>query len=313
MDDSTARYYGAIRTADTLKNMSNSESVFEIGSISKVFTSTLLAHASVEGGINPDEPIRNYLETEMKDSAEFTFMQLSNHTSGLPRLPPGFIWNMLLNTSNPYAYFGEEDLITYLREDVELEYEPGEEHAYSNLGAGLLGYALEQAEGASYEELLNRHIFRPLGMTRSTTVQEGIQQYLVPGLDKRGRETSNWDLNVLQGAGAIYSTAHDLSRFALANFDPSNEVYALERQTTFSNEEENLEIAMGWIISTRSSGDRWYWHNGGTGGYRTIMVISPENNRGVIVLSNISAGHSEAAEIDRLGFDLMGSLSDTDQ
>lgn len=311
IEDSTARYYGAIRVADTLKNTRNSDAVFEIGSISKVFTSSLLAHASVDGTVDPDESVRHYLDFAMKDSVDFTFTQLSNHTSGLPRLQPGFLWNMLLNSDNPYAYFGDEDLVTYLTEDVELDSKPGEEHVYSNLGAGLLGYTLEQAGGATYGELLNRHIFDPLGMTRSTTFQADIKEYLVPGLDKRGRETSNWDLNALAGAGAIYSTVRDLSRFALANFDPTNEVYSLQRQTTFSNE-EGTEVAMGWFISTRNSGERWYWHNGGTGGYRTSMVLDPENHRSVIVLSNISAGHSEAAEIDRLGFDLMGSLSERD-
>jgi len=103
----------------------------------------------------------------------------------------------------------------------------------------------------------------------------------------------------------------DLSRFALANFNPSNEAYALQRQTTYNNE-DGIEVAMGWFISTRTSGERWFWHNGGTGGYRSIMILDPENRQSVIVLSNISAGHSEAAEIDRLGFDLMGSLSGTD-
>ena len=307
IEDSSATFYGAYRDADTLKVTRNTDAVFEIGSISKVFTSTLLAHSTVDGTVEPDSSIRPYLDVSMKDSVDVTYTQLSNHTSGLPRLPPGFLWNMIWNGNNPYAYFGDEEMRAFLREEIELESNPGEEHLYSNLGSGLLGYALEQAEGESYEELLQSRIFNPLEMTRSTAVRENIEEHLVAGLNKRGNETSNWDLNALAGAGAIYSTVRDLSRFALANFDPSNEVYELQRQPTL-NIEEGREVAKGWFISTRSSGDRWYWHNGGTGGYRTIMILDPNHNRGVIVLSNISAGHSEAAEIDRLGFDLMGTL-----
>jgi CubicO group peptidase (beta-lactamase class C family) len=309
--DSTAYFYGAVREQDTLKTIQNSRDVFEIGSISKVFTSTLLAHLIDQGTLNANDQVRPYLGFAMRDSVDFTFKQLANHTSGLPRVPSGFIWSALLNRDNPYRDYDEEKLRTYLTEDVELNSSPGEEHAYSNLGAGLLGYALEQVEGSTYQELLDSLIFEPYNMNRSSADREDVQEYLVPGLDKRGTVTSNWDLNVLKGAGEIYSSAYDLSRFAIANFDPSNEVLALQRQSTFSDG-ENTEVAMGWFIRTQQNGDHWYWHNGGTGGYRSFMVMDPQTNKSVIVLSNISAGHSESREIDRLSFDLMRFLTEAD-
>jgi len=182
--------------------------------------------------------------------------------------------------------------------------EPGEIHRYSNLGAGLLGLFLSELENSSYENLLQEKIFEPMEMRRSTTDREMIEDYLVTGLTKRGGTAKNWDMADLAGAGGVLSTAEDLSRFIQANFNPDDPVLSLQRDSTFQVN-DSMDIAMGWFILNRDSGDRWYWHNGGTGGYRSSVVMDPEQKTGVVVLSNISAGHSEAVKIDRLSFDLM--------
>lgn len=131
-----------------------------------------------------------------------------------------------------------------------------------------------------------------------------IEEYLVTGLTKRGGSAKNWDLADLAGAGGILSTAEDLSLFIQANFNPDDPVLSLQRESTFQVN-DNMEVAMGWFILNRDSGERWYWHNGGTGGYRSSIVMNPEQKIGVVVLSNISAGHSKADKIDRLSFNLM--------
>ncbi len=240
----------------------------------------------------------------MAVNPDFTFLQLSNHTSGLPRLPGGYTLNFLWNMNNPYKIFNEEELRTYLKDDLVVPRDPGETHRYSNLGAGLLGFFLGEIDQSSYEELLQEKIFEPMGMSRSTTVREMIEEYLVTGLTKRGGSAKNWDLADLAGAGGILSTAEDLSLFIQANFNPDDPVLSLQRESTFQVN-DNMEVAMGWFILNRDSGERWYWHNGGTGGYRSSIVMNPEQKIGVVVLSNISAGHSKADKIDRLSFNLM--------
>ncbi len=304
ISDSGATFYGAHRNGDELSTINNHDRVFEIGSISKVFTSTLLAHAVYDSLVTKDQTVRSALDIEMSDDPNFTFLQLSNHTSGLPRLPGGYTFNFLWNMSNPYKIFDEEELKAYLKNDLILSREPGEAHSYSNLGAGLLGLFLSELENNSYENLLQSKIFEPMGMNRSTTDREKIEDYLVTGLTKRGDFAENWDLAELAGAGGILSTSEDLSRFIQANFNPDDPVLSLQRESTFQVN-DNMDIAMGWFILNRDSGAQWYWHNGGTGGYRSSLVMDPEKKNGVVVLSNISAGHSESGKIDGLSFDLM--------
>jgi CubicO group peptidase (beta-lactamase class C family) len=304
ISDSGASFYGAHRNNDELMTIDNHDRVFEIGSISKVFTSTLLAHAIHDSIISKDQTVRSALDIEMSGDPGFTFLQLSNHTSGLPRLPGGYTFNFLWNMSNPYKIFDVEELKTYLRNDLILSRDPGEAHSYSNLGAGLLGLFLSELENNSYENLLQSKIFEPMEMNRSTTNRVMVEDYLVTGLTKRGGSAENWDLAALAGAGGILSTSEDLTRFIQANFNPDNPVLSLQREATYQVN-ENMDVGMGWFILKRESGARWYWHNGGTGGYRTSLVMDPERKIGVVVLSNISAGHSESGKIDRLSFDLM--------
>jgi len=101
-DDSSATFYGAIRTADTLQTINNKKSVFEIGSLSKVFTSTLLAELVLQDKLQLDQSIQQYLDFTLNDSLQITFKQLATHTSGLPRIPSGFIWESLWHMDNPY-------------------------------------------------------------------------------------------------------------------------------------------------------------------------------------------------------------------
>jgi len=304
ISDSAVSFYGVHRLNDDLKNIDNHDLVFEIGSISKVFTSTLLAHAVYDSVINADQTVRSVLDMEMAGNPDFTFLQLSNHTSGLPRIPGGYTLNFLWNMNNPYKNFDAEELRTYLKEDLIMPRDSGETHRYSNLGAGLLGFFLEEIEQRSYEELLQQKIFEPMGMRRSTTDLKKIEDYLITGLTKRGGNAQNWDMADLAGAGGILSTSEDLSRFIQANFNSDASVLSLQRESTFQVN-DNMEVAMGWFILRRENGARWYWHNGGTGGYRSSVVMDPDQKTGVVVLSNISAGHSEAGKIDRLSFDLM--------
>lgn len=296
------RYYGVVRDGDSLRLSDNREKAFEVGSISKVFTSTLLANFVLEGTIQLDDNIGDYLEVPIKGDARITFKSLANHTSGLPRLPSNLF--LMGSPENPYKDYDDGKLESYLSEHLSLSSNAGIKSEYSNLGAGLLGYTLEEVSGKEYQDLLESYIFSKYGMQNSTTRREDIADKLVTGLDGRGHPTSNWDLGSLVGAGGILSTVEDLSKFALAQFDESDRALALTRGKTFSVNEKT-DIGLGWHINHAEGGRRWHWHNGGTGGYRSCMVIDVERKRGVIILSNVSAFHNDSQKIDRLCFALM--------
>ncbi|HKK24037.1 MAG TPA: serine hydrolase domain-containing protein, partial [Gracilimonas sp.] len=163
---------------------------------------------------------------------------------------------------------------------------------------------LEQTAGQTYEELLKEHIFMPLNMTSSTTQRENISDQLVKGVDRRGGEATNWDLASLVAAGGIYSSTEDMVRYALAQLDTTNNVYKYQKEPTYTISEDQ-QIALGWYIISREDCSEIYWHNGGTGGYRSSMALNPVNGTAVVVLSNISAGHAKSSLIDRLCFDLL--------
>jgi len=302
----TTKFYGIKRVNDTILTIDNHDNVFEIGSISKVFTATLLADMVVNNQLGLDDNINDYLEWPLKGGVKITFKQLSNHTSGLPRLPT----NLLLDSvdlENPYKDYDDLKLKQYLTQDLQLNQNPGEKSEYSNLGVGLLGYVLSEIDSTLYENLLQTKILAKYSMTGTTSNRRLISNQLVKGLDAQGNETPNWDLNVLVGAGGILSSVTDLSRFALAQFNDSDQVLALTRKPTFNLQANKADIGLGWFIQKKIEED-WIIHSGGTGGYRSNMVLDIANKNGVIILSNISAAHKNSMNIDNLGTRLMGTL-----
>ncbi len=300
-------HYGILRENDTLLPIENQYGVFELGSISKVFNATLLANFVMDGELSLKDSINGHFGFPFNKGLDFTFEELANHSSGLPRLPSDFQTVALLNPGNPYRKYDNEKLEKYLREKVKLVYEKGEKSSYSNLGAGLIAQTLIRYSNTSYEELLQQQIFQKYGMGHSTTQREQVGEALVGGLDQDGDPTSNWDLGALLGAGGIYSNTSDLAKFAMAQFDSTNLELALTREKTIADS-GNVDIGLGWYILDRGAGGKWYWHNGGTGGYSTSMAVDVDHQRAVIVLSNISSYHKDFGNIDRLCFSLMALL-----
>ena len=298
-------FYGIRRSQDTLRTVENKNKIYEIGSLTKVFTATLLANFVVDQKVHLEDPISDYIQINIEEP--ITLQQLANHTSGLPRLPSNL--NLITaDPDNPYKAYDKAKLNEYLNEEVALTTTPGTKYQYSNLGAGLLGYILSEKFTTPYGALLKEYIFDPYGMNATTTIKKDIETQLVVGLDKNGKETSNWDLNVLEGAGSILSSTEDLSKFALAQFDTRNNVFALTRNPTFSVN-KSMDIGLGWHLLKTPSNDSWVWHNGGTGGYTSSMALDIEAENGVIILSNVSAFNSAMGNIDNLCFGLMKTLT----
>ncbi|AEL25398.1 serine hydrolase domain-containing protein [Cyclobacterium marinum] len=301
-------FYGVKIENDTMFSVENQDSVFEIGSISKVFTATLLADLSLDGKLNLNDPAGKYLPWKLKNTPEFTLQQLSNHSSGLPRLPDNLILSEV-DMSNPYKDYGEEKLGFYLTEQLELQQDPGLKFDYSNLGVGLLGYMLTRIDSSSYEEMIQNRIAIPFQMESTTVNREKVMPQLVKGLDVEGKETPNWDLNVLQGAGAILSSTQDLTKFALAQFNPANQTLALTQKKTFSVTAYEKAIGLGWMIENKKDG-KWLWHGGGTGGYSSSFTLDLDRKNAVIILSNVSGFSENVVNISNLGSRLMEMIED---
>jgi len=266
------------------------QSVFEIGSITKVFTAIVLADMVAKGEVKLDDPVAKYLpegEVTMPTRAgkEITLLDLSTHRSALPRMPDNFD---PADAANPYVDYTVEDMYEFLS-NHELRRDIGAEAEYSNLAVGLLGHALARASGRSYEELVRERILEPLGMDNTAIVlTDTMRQRLAKGHDMTGSVVSNWDLDVLAGAGALRSDVRDMLKFIAANTGaPQTSLEEAMRVTHESRGvlRRDVDIGLNWIILNPGN-DKIVWHNGGTGGYHAFAGFDPKRGVGVVVLNN---------------------------
>jgi CubicO group peptidase (beta-lactamase class C family) len=297
-------FYGVIIENNELKSIENHNSIFEIGSITKVFTSTVLASLVVEQKLKLNDFINGFYTFPFKNSSKINFLDLANHTSGLPRLPDNLD---LSNEINPYRDYGSKELYEYLEKTMQIEKTFEKKYEYSNLGAGLLGHTLGLSQKQTFNELLKNRIFAKYKMLNTYTSSNGIENRIVKGLDNDGNEVSNWQFDVLFGGGGILSTTENLVKFAHAHFDTTKKELALTRKPTFDIN-ENMKIGLGWHILKSEKGFNWIWHNGGTGGYSSSMVLDVNSKNGVVILSNVSAYNPRMENIDKLCFELMKTI-----
>jgi len=305
--DSSAIFKGLRIQEDALRPSDNQNSVFQIGSISKVFTSLMLAKMVEEGQLTLDDPIQQFFEKPLHVEDTILIKQLANHHSGMKRIPGSMIWQAFWNSSNPYKNFSSEDLEDYLHHTMKLDHDPGGKYAYSNLGAGTLGHILGKIKGGSYEELLQEYIAKPLDMTHTSSDHEQWPELLVEGKNAKGKTVPYWELPGLAGAGAIASTTEDMSRFAQYYLRDSS--LAVKLQLTETRKiNDNMSIGLGWHILHQVTDHPVFWHNGGTGGFRSSMVVDPMEQKAVVLLSNVSAGHPKAGKIDELSLFLLDEI-----
>jgi len=281
---------GAPPTARTL---------YEIGSVTKVFTGLLLADAVQRKEVELDTPVAELLPAGVtvptRDKIAITLRHLTLHASGLPRLPPG----VDPKAPNPYGAYTEDHLFRDLIA-TELQDPPGARIVYSNFGTGLLGYALGRKLGGGYRKAVETRILGPLGLAdTSFTVPPAAANRRATGTDVDLQPAPAWTFtDALAGAGGLTSSAHDMLALIEAELDAaSGGKQALRGAMRFSQEEQLADqpsdnAGLGWLIDPK---DR-YVHNGGTAGARSFVGFDPKSRRGVVVLA--STGSSL---VDRLG------------
>ena len=280
----------------------DADTVFEIGSITKVFTALLLTEMVTRGEVALDDPVSKYLPDNVRMPArngkQITFLDLATYTSGLPRIPDG-IPNF---GDNPYANYTVEQLYAFLSNRI-LRFDPGAHYEYSNLGFGLLGHVLALRAKASYEDLVVSRVCAPLGLEDTRiTLTDSMRDRLAQGHESTLRATSNWDLPTLAGAGALRSTSNDLIKFMKATClseasAPLRPAINLLLQTRRPTDSPNETAGLGWFVRSGNN-DEIIWKDGGTGGYASFVGFSTRLRSGAVVLSN------STNTIDDIGFRL---------
>jgi serine-type D-Ala-D-Ala carboxypeptidase/endopeptidase len=282
--------YGSLEKGDN--RPLDGDTLFEIGSITKVFTALLLTDMAQRGEVKLHDPIAKYVPDSAKipqrDGRQITLVDLATHTSGLPRMPANFHPK---DPANPFIDYTEEQLYTFLS-SYELTRDVGVKFVYSNLGFGLLGQGLARRAGTDYETLVETRICEPLGMksTRITLTPE-MEHRFAAGHSADLVTVSRWDLPSLAGAGALRSSTNDLLNFLAATMGYTHTTLAPAMKTMLSIQRPTgqafIDSALGWAVDTRG-GSEIIWKNGGTGGYRTFIGYSPRTGVGIVALSNAS-------------------------
>lgn len=289
IDASGTTYYSYGRMSENGAPV-DEHTIFEIGSVTKVFTAILLADLVERGVVTLDTPIEKYLPPEVRaperNGKKITLEHLATHRSGLPRMPTN--WNPQ-DLNNPDADYTTQMLYEFLS-SYTLPRDPGAQYEYSNLGAGLLGHILARLADKPYEQLVIDRISQPLGMNDTRiTLSEEQRSRLARGHLADGQPVGNWDFDALAGAGALRSSAVDLARFVAANLGLyKTDLYpVLQRthQVRADTGEAGVEMALGWVVIT-PRGNAIICHGGGTGGYRSWVGFDPSRKVGVVVLSN---------------------------
>ena len=261
--------------------------LFEIGSITKVFTGVLLAQATVEGKVGLDDPLARRLPVQFThpETGAITLKQLATHTSCLPRLPDNL---MNADGPDPYAAYDRKALFEYLA-GAKLAAKAPCAVEYSNLGFGILGVVLEVAYDKPWAELIREKIAGPLGMTDTA-------QTLSPDQEARlaepwsGKKRSNpWTFQAISGAGALRSTVADMAKFSdalLAGTNgPLGKAWPLVSGDFADWPGAGAKVGLA-LLHSREYGEDSYSHEGWTGGYRSVMYLRPGKDRGAVVLAS---------------------------
>lgn len=286
---------GAIERGKQRKPASNT--IYEIGSITKTLTGTLLAQAVADKKLKIDDDIRKYLEGSYPNLSyngePIKLFQLINHTSGLPFLlpdkkdlfqhPPDSIPYLITTIQSHYSkkqFF--KDLHT-----VKLDTLPGVKFGYSNAGAQLLGYILENVYGMSYESLIKKYITIPEKMPDTKLAySEKEKSKFAKGYNGKGR-LMPYNPVMIGAAGAINSTIPDMLNYIKFHLNESNPAIRLSHAPTFGDI-NSFAIGLNWQMNKTSTGHRRIWQSGGSFGFASYCVLYPELNTGIVLLSNES-------------------------
>jgi CubicO group peptidase (beta-lactamase class C family) len=304
-DAGVKKYYRFGYANPNTKQLFDSSTTVEIGSISKTFTAFVLMKVLQEKGISYKASIGNYLPDSVKANttvANISFLQLMNHTSGLPRLPENMDATVV-NPMQPYENYTLEHLMQYL---VKASPEPTEESKYSNLGAGLAGVLAERISGKSYEQLVQQYIIEPFGMQHKGLLQLKDTSNHATGFFN-GNEAVYWNMQSLAPAGGIKLNAVNMLRYIQAMAIPSAANKALVDTLTevTVSLSPTMNVCLAWHTFERKNKPTIYWHNGGTYGFSTFAAFCKAKNSFVFVVVN---AFDKNAASDGLGIAIMNKL-----
>jgi D-alanyl-D-alanine-carboxypeptidase/D-alanyl-D-alanine-endopeptidase len=305
--------YGFGRVSKDEDRRPDRDTLFEIGSITKCFTSILLAEMDLRREVRLNEPVEQFLprwaQVPRVDGRPMTLEELATYSSGLPRMPANFG-----RTERERARYSPRQMLEFLAELARRESGPGpnRHYLYSNLGFALLGHCLAERAQEPVRTLIIRRVVRPLRM-ESTYFEPGpkLVDRVAKAYNQAGEPVPPWETGAIAPAGMLRSTARDMLTVVAANVDridtPLREAIHLTQQPryqtgTTKQDPHNLAIGLAWFINPETG---IIQHNGATNGSSADLIFDPQTKIGVVVLMN-----QQRAPATRLANQIMRLLND---
>ncbi|MGC1547335.1 MAG: serine hydrolase domain-containing protein [Rhodanobacter sp.] len=295
--DGHTEYFNFGTTVRGKVNLPNQNTVYEIGSVTKTFTSLLLAHAIVEKKASASDDIRHYLPGAFPNlqfqGTPVTLMDLVTTTSALPDNLPDFM--VLLKTVGPdkapqaimamLQHYSAKALLDDLP-NASLSSKPGTTPKHSNVAPELLGLMLEKMYGQSYATLLSNYVEKPAGM------QSGVAKDRLPEMAS-GYMTSADAMPLISTvdfilpAGGLRYSASDMAKYIALQLDTSNPAIALTHRVAWGDINQQA-VGFDWKISKTDDGKTRLSHDGGTFGFSSFVDLYPDAHEGIVLLANRS-------------------------
>lgn len=307
-DNGITYFYNFGTTEAGLQRVPTPATIYEIGSISKTFTSLLLAHAVLEKKLKLTDDIRQYLPGHYPNPTyqgqPIRLVHLANTTAGLPDNLPDkpeifkhkdpdstvYLFNKLHQHYRKEAFYADLGNVTLTRV-------PGTQPAHSNVAAELLGYILENVYHTSYAALVQRYITGPLRMASTTVAVPASQRpLLAKGHNKRGK-VPDLSLADLQAAGGLHASPADMVAYLRAQLAATDPAIRLSHRLTYGNPTTSA-IGLNWAIAQTADSKRTFSHSGGTYGFASYSTFCPALHRGMVLLTNKNDGKTEATLAD---------------
>lgn len=298
---------------DRVRRGLNFDTAFEIGSISKTMTATVLAGLIRDQGLSLNDTLQSILPkgtvVPSKEGRAILLKHVVTHSSGLPVIPTLLEY---AEPQNPYAAITPDALYDALKK-VELDHAPGITFKYSNFAMMLLSAGLANVSGRPFSELLQEYVFKPAGMKQKHTLQTANGAQLATGHSPLGEAVNHWDFHdELAGVGGVRASLNDMILYAQANLgliESSNaELFTMTHVTVLKP--SGQDMGMNWVRRD-INGKLTLMHEGGTGGFSSLIMLDKSAKSGLVMLSDTALAN--LGGLSNIAFSLMNPSIPTPQ
>lgn len=294
-------YFGYGSISKDSKQVPDENTIFEIGGLTKTFTSSLVSILVDEGKMNFETPLNDYLSAAEKneETQQITIDQLLTHTSRLPRMPLEFGVKEI-EENNPYAHYTKQDLMEFYKEYIPLEPKKKrkrkkknkDNYSYSHLNYALAEVAIESSQNTSFDKLLTDKILAPINLTDTRIeLSENQKKRLATGYTTSGQSTPPWTFQSFKASEGLKSTAKDLIKYAEVHMGESHSrltkaFYATHEGRKATARNKKVESARGWHVISPKKYHDIILHTGNTNGHRSYLAFVKESETAVVILTN---------------------------